>query len=221
LIEAPFCVSPGLLAVLLLCSPAAAADREPRPERDVVAIIMDFEQPYSEVSIESMERELDEIMDSCRVKLAFRILSPSSSQEAFPSLVVARFRGNCRSGENIHPEPTHTLGLTHVSDGQILPFSEVDCNKIRSIVGPKLGRHNHLHTDQLFGRALGRVLAHELYHVLAKTTEHAGKGIAKPTLTVGELVSGRLSFEAGDSERIRRAIHPGLPARAEQAAAMR
>jgi hypothetical protein len=191
------------------------------PERDIVAVIMDFEQPYSAVSLESMEHELDEIMDSSQVKLAFRILGPATGQEAFPSLVVARFRGNCRSGEDIRLEPTHTLGLTHVSDGQILPFSEVDCNKIRSIIGPELERHNHLHTDQLLGRALGRVLAHELYHILAKTTEHAEKGVAKPTLTVGELLSGRLSFQTGESERIRRAIHPGLPARSEQAAAMR
>jgi hypothetical protein len=221
LIEAGFRLPPGLLAALLICSPAVAADRAPVRLPDTVAVIMDFEQPLSEVSLESMERELEGIMSSCRVHLAFRILDPSASQEAFPSLVVARFRGNCRGSEPKWYGKTHTLGLTHVSNGQILPFSEVDCDKIRSIVGPELDRHNRLHTEQLFGRALGRVLAHELYHILAKTTEHAGKGIAKPTLSVHELLSGEMTFERADSDKIRRGVSGDEQISAKRAAALR
>jgi hypothetical protein len=221
LIEASFRLPSGLLAALLICSPAAAADRGTLQTRDTVAVIMDFEQPFSNVSLTSMEHELEGIMNSCSVRLAFRILDPSASQEAFPSLVVARFRGNCRWGEHAAPGKTHTLGLTHVSDGQILPFSEVDCDKIRGIVGPELDRHNRLHTEQLFGRALGRVLAHELYHILAKTTRHAGKGVAKSTLSVNELLSGELTFGREDSDRIRRGVGGDPEFSAEQSVAMR
>jgi hypothetical protein len=221
LIEASFRLRSGLLAALLICSPAVAADREPVRTRDIVAVVMDFEQTFSDVSLTSMEHELEGIMNSCNLQMAFRILDPSASQEAFPSLVVARFRGDCRGGEHTWHGKTHTLGLTHVSDGQILPFSEVDCDKIRSMVGPELERHNRLHTEQLFGRALGRVLAHELYHILAKTTQHAGKGVAKSTLSVSELLSGKLRFERGDSDRIRRGVGGDAEFSAEQSAAMR
>ena len=45
-----------------------------------------------------------------------------------------------------------------------------------------------VHVPRL-GRALGRVLAHELYHIFANTTKHARAGIAKSCYTAPELLA--------------------------------
>jgi hypothetical protein len=53
---------------------------------------------------------------------------------------------------------------------------------------------------------MARVLAHELYHVLAQTRDHAAEGIGKPCFTAADLVSSRFEFEATSLSRLRRMV---------------
>jgi hypothetical protein len=48
----------------------------------------------------------------------------------------------------------------------------------------------------LYGRAMGRLLAHELYHVIVKTRAHDSAGVAKPCFSVEDLLGNGLEFEA-------------------------
>ena len=59
--------------------------------------------------------------------------------------------------------------------------------------------------NRRYGRALGRVVAHELYHILANTTDHSRHGLAKALLTVSELVLDPCRFGSHEIERIRKA----------------
>ncbi len=61
-------------------------------------------------------------------------------------------------------------------------------------------------SDLLFGRALARVLAHELYHVLAKTHSHTGQGIADKSLSGAQLISERLELNQAELERMHAAV---------------
>ena len=182
---------------------------------------MDFDQRYSPATLTAMQRELESIMRACSLDIQWRLLDTSTSQETFNNLVVARFRGKCQGDapEALAPRPK-TLGLTHLSEGEILPFSEVNCDRVRNFVQPKLTHENRFRVDQLLGRALGRVLAHELYHMLARTGVHGHTGVAKPVLTPNDLVSGQLRLEDAQSEGIRRSLRQaGLPAIASASAA--
>ena len=46
-------------------------------------------------------------------------------------------------------------------------------------------------SEQVYGRALGRVLAHELYHIFARTCHHGQEGVAKTALSGKALISER------------------------------
>lgn len=50
----------------------------------------------------------------------------------------------------------------------------------------------------LLGRALGRVVAHEIYHALARSRYHGQRGVAKRSLTAEDLILG--SLRLGDAE---------------------
>jgi hypothetical protein len=51
-------------------------------------------------------------------------------------------------------------------------------------------------------------VAHELYHILARTTAHTAKGLAKASHSLEELVSPRnLAFGEADSAAIAQALH--------------
>lgn len=52
------------------------------------------------------------------------------------------------------------------------------------------------------GIALGRVVAHELVHVLAPEREHAQAGVMRRTLGAFHLASGRAALEEGYSEAL-------------------
>jgi len=54
----------------------------------------------------------------------------------------------------------------------------------------------------MLGRAMGRVLAHELYHIVADTAGHGENGVAQPALSARELTSGQLELRASDVEAI-------------------
>jgi cytochrome c553 len=86
------------------------------------------------------------------------------------------------------------LAWTHISDGLILPFVDVDCDGIREFLQAKLLCIEAQLRERLFGRAIARLVAHELYHVFAETTHHGKEGVAEPACTVNELLSEEFRF---------------------------
>jgi hypothetical protein len=60
--------------------------------------------------------------------------------------------------------------------------------------------------DELLGRALGRVLAHELVHMLTKSGEHSREGVQRPALSGKQLIADSLPLSAFDIDRLRRQI---------------
>ena len=116
--------------------------------------------------------------------------------DSFEDLVVVDFRGRCLIEAADLPYQTNgALAHTTVADGKVLPFSEVECDQVRSSLRSVTSSAQSQQSDLVLGRALGRVLAHELYHVLTQRTTHASDGIAKRSLSRAELVSDRLEFK--------------------------
>ena len=88
-----------------------------------------------------MQKELQFLMGDAGVDLDWRLLSDLAVSESFPDLVVVKFHGACDANAPSRPwsgKPA-ALAYTHVSDGRVLPFSEVDCDEIRSFVSARLG----------------------------------------------------------------------------------
>ena len=97
------------------------------------------------------------------------------------------------------------LGTSLVSDGQVLPFSEVECDQVRKTLAYE-ERATEMDRQCALGRAMGRVVAHELYHVLACTTKHAGRGLARATQTLKGMVDGTLGFDKDEAAEIRKGL---------------
>jgi len=50
---------------------------------------------------------------------------------------------------------------------------------------------------------MARLLAHELYHILAQTDDHTMVGIAKARFSTADLLADHFDFEASALERLR------------------
>jgi hypothetical protein len=195
------------LAVVLLGVVNAPA--EPNDKSEPLTIVFRFDGSYSGKSLLEMKRELGTILQGSGIQIDWRDQSGVAATDSFANLVVVEFRGKCR----MEPVPylydeRGPLAFTYSTDGVVLPFSEIECDKVRSSLSTAMWGGDYKRSDMLFGRALARVLAHELYHVLAKTHSHAGKGIAEKTLSGAQLISERMQLNPAELQQMLAAVQP-------------
>ena len=155
---------------------------------DSVAVVLQFEDRYSELSIVEMKTEAQALVKDSGIVLSWRRMEQLSSAEAFPRMVVVRMRGVCDMGLPVPPLSSLSLPLasTYILGGEPSPFSDIECDRIRSSLGARSGRG-----DLLFGRALGRVLAHELHHIIQRTRAHTAAGYTRQSLSPADLIAER------------------------------
>lgn len=153
---------------------------------------------------EAIQEELDEIMVPSGLEFEWRSLASTTGTEVSVELAVIHFKGTCDAEDlantDAYPGP---LGWTHMSDGEILPFSDINCDGVRLFVQRDLLKVPEINREIMYGRALARVLAHELYHIFAKTTKHAAWGLGKPAYTIQDLLSNKFKFEKKECDLLR------------------
>ena len=62
---------------------------------------------------------------------------------------------------------------------------------------------------QVLGRALARVIAHEIYHIVAGTTDHHETGVAKAAFSARDLTGARFEFDNSSISRMRPSVVAG------------
>ena len=173
---------------------ASIAGSRPGAKHPAVGVFIDFDASPSQRSIDEMKKEAGKILNTAGYELDWRSLKQNHGNEGFNNVVVVKFRGKCRLEfpALLNPDTVSsvTLASTLVQDGRVLPFSEVQCDQVRRILayGPPKDRQKAL------GLALGRVVAHELYHFLSNTTKHAATGLAAATHDWLDLTLGASTF---------------------------
>src|SRR5579871_576411 len=188
--------------VLLIAAVALLAAADTRvPAR--LTVVLDFQGTRSERTVSAMERETEVILKSSGLNLSWR-LAADAAQESFDGLVVVRFKGVCK----VEPVPyvydeLGPMAFTYSSDGDVQPFTQVSCDKIAATVRSAMWGADFQQADLLLGRALGRVLAHELVHMLTRSGEHGREGVQRPSLSGRELISGSLFLSPADIARLR------------------
>ena len=168
-----------------------------------ITLLLQFENKHSEQSVEEMKREMNAIMKHTGLALDFRSLKDFNPNEPVSDLVVVKFSGTCQ----MEPMPIlyderGPLAFTHSTHGEVLPFSVVACDRVRHSVESAMWGSDRSRADLLLGRALGRVLAHELVHIVAKSSKHGVKGVAKTSLSGGQLIAERLELDVNDVQRL-------------------
>ncbi|MGI8989027.1 MAG: hypothetical protein ACR2I2_05505 [Bryobacteraceae bacterium] len=191
---------------LLLVWVSLAAPTTPVPP---ITIFLDFEKPPSAATVEEMKREVASILHPTGLRLDWRLLDEPRGLESFADLVVVKFAGHCEMSpipyySELGPESAGAaLAYTNSSDGHVLPFSEVQCDQIRRYIGPTAKSGTKVQQDLVLGRAMGRVVAHELYHIFAGTAKHGPEGVARSFHTRRELVAKEFKLDPKDSARLR------------------
>ncbi len=192
------------LFLLFLAAFGVSSRAEGLPELSApLTLVFSSERPLPAQTVAEMHQEMDKLMAQASIRVEWKKLSDFSTGTEVHDLVLVKFRGNCR----IKPTPVYLdergpMAFTYTSDGEVLPFSEVLCDRVgvaaqSAMVGGEFG-----HREELLGRALARVLAHELYHVKGKCNGHGHSGIAQRALSGRDLIAATLDFAPADAEKM-------------------
>jgi hypothetical protein len=165
-----------------------------------VALYTQFAQAPPEAVRHALQDEVEAIMTPLGFHFEWRDMADPLGQRVSAELALITFEGRCDTAVTApFAKRGGPLGWTQVTDGQILPFTNVNCDLVREMVRPTLVTSHADARAVVYGRALGRVLAHELYHIFAKTTHHGSCGVAKESYTMSDLVDADFRFEVKES----------------------
>ncbi|HYO81206.1 MAG TPA: hypothetical protein VES20_07390 [Bryobacteraceae bacterium] len=165
-----------------------------------VTVLLDFRGEASPDAVSALQGELNRLLKPAGIDVGYHIGSELGPAAEPTDIIVVKFRGRCRR-DGISPVPDEhgPFARTHVSNGQILPFAEVACDRVQSSMRTKVGPRI---TEAMLGRALARVVAHELYHIVGKTPHHSDEGIARRGLSSSDLVAESLAFAGHDLRKM-------------------
>jgi hypothetical protein len=166
-----------------------------------ITLYTQFQKPAPPPVLDALRDEVEGILAPGGFRFEWHDLSAAAAAGTAVELAVVTFRGACDVTSPLpHVSDTRTLGYTSISDGEILPFTTVDCDRTRGFLAHALLRLPIVDREPAFGRALGRILAHELYHIFANTQRHASSGVAKEAYSVSDLMGDDFQLEQREFE---------------------
>jgi hypothetical protein len=185
------------MRLLFLCALFAAA-----ASAEGITIVLDFDGPHKEQTVAAMKQEFEGIVKETALEVGWRTRE-QAQHEALNNLVLVKFKGKCI----LDPVPylydeRGPMAFTYSTDGVVQPFSEVACDKVTTVVRSAMFGGDFAKADQLLGRALGRVLAHEVVHMLTRSGDHGHDGVARRSLTGIQLIAPELRLSPEDLARL-------------------
>lgn len=194
------------MALFFGSAAAYAASGELIAFNRTVAVYLSSDHSIPPAVRDAMEREAAALVAPSRIGLVWNDEAASRNTAAYENIAVIHLDGHCDAAlpgpfrVRIHGgEP---LGQTQVAGGKVLPFADVRCDEVRNVIDGDLRTSPQADRGELLGRALGRVLAHELYHVLLRTTAHGRSGLARPAQTSADLLAPRDPFTPEDERKL-------------------
>jgi hypothetical protein len=148
-----------------------------------------------------MRAELQRLLAPAGIDVVWKSLAFRKAGENFDLVAVGSFEGSCATDNSAVQESAASLADTSIADGHILPFFRVDCTRLIRMLGTQS-------EPPIIGRALARLVGHEIYHIVAQTTEHQEKGLAKGSFSIRDLTANPFDLDASSLQRMLASLMP-------------
>ena len=188
-----------LLAICALFAATASAGG--------ITVVLDFDGPRSERTVAEMKREFESIVKDTSLTVGWKTRE-EAQREALENLVVVKFKGKCvfSPAPYLYDE-RGPMAFTYSTADEVQPFGEVACEKVAGAIRTAMWGGDYANADTLFGRALGRVLAHEVVHMLTRSGAHGKEGVARHALSGNQLIAPELRLSPDDVKRLSDPTH--------------
>jgi hypothetical protein len=180
-----------------------------------ILVVATFDRSPSAPAVEWMQQETARVFSEAGVTFLWRQANQPNIMPAGVPHVTLRAHGDCRIEPNaLAAAEDGPMGWVESQDGVIRPLIDVDCDRISAMVRQNRGPLPLPLMVRAFGHALGRVLAHELYHYVTQSATHSASGIFRRALTSRDLMLPEVRFGPAEIEALRKAMsaHEGAMA---------
>jgi hypothetical protein len=146
----------------------------------------------------AMTRELARLMATAHYQVeVVELNAQTRTEQDIERLVVLELRGECSANPAaaISTGPSNSLASSAVIDGHVLPFATMHCGVLNRLLAAANRSPAESLREDLYGRSIGRIVAHELYHILADEVGHEQVGVAKACFRLSDLLTDSFSFE--------------------------
>ncbi len=128
--------------------------------------------------------------------------NPRGLERAGGATIWVILSGQCQVCGNRCREDYGTLGQAPIVNGRVQPYVRIHCDRVRGVIRENTAGKAPCQAAMLFGRALGRILAHEIYHIYTGTEHRADETLLRPALTARQLTGDGVGFSAACRERL-------------------
>ncbi len=188
----------ALLGPFVSC--CAFAQQEP--------LVLFLDTPVGQPStvLAKMKEEAASLLRPAGWEVSFRDLRSRRAGESFDQFVVVKWNGVCDGAVHQAAGDKSRLAFAHTSDGRILPFVEVECRTLNALLFGAAHDDHNWKRNMLLGRALGRVIAHEVFHVLTQRATHDAAGVGKPYFRRRDLIADSFVFEESTRAQMQKPV---------------
>ena len=175
-----------------------------------LTLFLDYQNPPPPRVLAALKSEVERLVAPAPGSVDWKPIQENRGKGGSVRIAVIRFDGRCEpltAAQTEQPPRRWVLGSTLVSGGRVLPFMSIECDRVRTF----LSTHPLEVGDQAYGRALGQVIAHELYHILLGTGRHSLRGLSKSAHSPRELGRVTNDFDPEVRRRIVAALRPSEP----------
>lgn len=196
------------LAVMVMgCALGCAAGAPPGEREHVVAVVLKTEVPLSPLTERAMREELARLLRPAGIRAVVHqdaeILVLGGVDEVL--WVGCRGCSEVPAGK-AGSRPAGPLGWVRCVDGAMQPFVTLNCPLVAAHLREALVTPQQFSAKPLMGRALARVLVHELMHYLTRSRAHVGSRLFGEDMDPQTLLEPAVALEAADLDALRQAL---------------
>ncbi len=170
-------------------------------------VLAAFDRSPDTAAVEHMRQETARIFADTGATLAWRTRTQPGIMPPGAVRVTLQLHGSCRVEPNmLSLAEDGPMGWVESHGGEMLSLIDVDCDRISAMVWQNRGTLPLPLVVRAFGRALGRVLAHELYHYVTQSPAHGASDLFRPAMTSRDLMLPDVRFEPAEIEVLRKAL---------------
>lgn len=176
------------------------------PAQDPVVVMLQFDQAPPLEVVNSLHEELELLFEEANIRLDLRHIQARPLRRRHERAAVIHFSKGCtppvqiRRGES----EVKTLAHVHQAGNRVLDLVEVNCRNISDYISTAITTLDLGRLNQLYGRALARVVSHELLHWMFNERNHTKSRLFCPHVQAYDLIAEGVTLGHGEIARLRR-----------------
>lgn len=172
-----------------------------------LAVLLDADSALAPDTRSELAGELAALLAPAGVQVVVKDIAPLNQLDAVSALVSVHLHGTGlvevgRGGVFV----SGSLGWVKQMDGVVQPFIHVDAAAVAAHIGPSFLRGQEAVARILLGRALARVVMHEMLHWLTQSAEHGEGLLFRPSVSPCTLIEDGIGLEAAEIWMVRRGL---------------